>query len=568
MFQTQLSIKMVLDGINRNYFLPAIQREFVWKEEQILDLIDSILRGYPFGSFLVWRVKGANIKKFEFYKFIQNYHQKLNCHNEKATLNTTPVIDAILDGQQRLTSLYIALNGSYATKIPYRRREDPAAFPSKKLFLNLLNKNDENDDIDRCYILEFKDPKEVENQVEWFEIGKILSMQITDVLRHIKDNGMPDLSLSILSNLFQRVNDPTFNYYLEESDELHKVLNIFVRVNSGGTILSYSDLLLSIATAGIDKFDARNEIHSVVDEINEIGNGFNINKDFILKTCLFILDRDVKFSIDNFDIETMKLIETTWENMKQAISGGFQIAQALGFCSSNLSSNYPISVIAYYLYKCQILAKDIIHKIQYQSDLKEIQRFISISLFKQVFAGSLDTVLTNLRKAFTNPQSFSIVAINDQMPMNKKFEITDEDIDQLLEIEYGHRFAFMLLALIYPNKDLKNIFHVDHIFPKSKFKQKTLTKLGISEEKIPEYIRRVNVLSNLQLLEGPINLEKLDAMPEDWIREKYRTTEAIESYKRENYMNLGKPLDIDKFLEFEDERRELIKGALKEFFKQ
>ena len=80
----------------------------------------------------------------------------------------------------------------------------------------------------------------------------------------------------------------TISYYQEKSQLLDKVLNIFIRINSGGTILSYSDLLLSIATAQWETKDAREEIISFVDEINSIGDGFNFNKDFVLKSCLVL----------------------------------------------------------------------------------------------------------------------------------------------------------------------------------------------------------------------------------------------------------------------------------------
>lgn len=68
----------------------------------------------------------------------------------------------------------------------------------------------------------------------------------------------------------------TISYYLEESTELDKVLNIFIRVNSGGTPLSYSDLLLSFATAQWQDKDARESINEIVDELNEVGRGFNL----------------------------------------------------------------------------------------------------------------------------------------------------------------------------------------------------------------------------------------------------------------------------------------------------
>jgi hypothetical protein len=71
-------------------------------------------------------------------------------------------------------------------------------------------------------------------------------------------------------------------YYEEENQSLEQVLNIFIRMNSGGTPLSYSDLLLSVAVAQWEKVDAREAIHSLVDEMNKQGDGFKFTKDGVV----------------------------------------------------------------------------------------------------------------------------------------------------------------------------------------------------------------------------------------------------------------------------------------------
>jgi len=110
-----------------------------------------------------------------------------------------------------------------------------------------------------------------------------------------------------LSKLRNIIHQGTISFYLEESEELDKVLQIFIRVNSGGTKLSYSDLLLSIATAQWKEKDAREAIHDFVDEINVIGDGFKFNKDLILKGCLVLSDLNhVRFKVDNFTKSNMK----------------------------------------------------------------------------------------------------------------------------------------------------------------------------------------------------------------------------------------------------------------------
>lgn len=116
-FQMPITIAQVIEGIENNmYLLPAIQREFVWDNKKIEWLFDSIMRDYPISSFLFWRVEGETKGKYKFYSFLKDYRQKYKTHN--AEFNTSGINDfmAVLDGQQRMTSLYIGLKGSYAYK--------------------------------------------------------------------------------------------------------------------------------------------------------------------------------------------------------------------------------------------------------------------------------------------------------------------------------------------------------------------------------------------------------------------------------------------------------------------
>jgi uncharacterized protein with ParB-like and HNH nuclease domain len=96
--------EMILNRINKDYLLPSIQREFVWKrkENKIEKLFDSIMQEYPFGSFLVWKInKDPNCEniKWEIYKFAENFDED-NSHNSPANLNGYSNINLILDGHK------------------------------------------------------------------------------------------------------------------------------------------------------------------------------------------------------------------------------------------------------------------------------------------------------------------------------------------------------------------------------------------------------------------------------------------------------------------------------------
>ena len=140
-------------------------------------------------------------------------------------------------------------------------------------------------------------------------------------------------------------------FYEERSQELEKVLQIFIRTNSGGTILSYSDLLLSVAVALWRKRDAREEIHALVDELNRIGSGFFFSQDLVLKAGLMLSDiGSVGFKVDNFNRENMAKLEEKWNDIKQALILTVQLVSRFGFNGQTLSADSSILPIAYYLY--------------------------------------------------------------------------------------------------------------------------------------------------------------------------------------------------------------------------
>ncbi len=273
-FQTPLTIYEVIRDIHsKKYLLPSIQREFVWNTEQIKMLFDSLMRDYPINAFLFWKVPKEKVSEFKFYEFLRDYHQRKNKHNPKADALGNDDIMAVLDGQQRLTSLYIALKGAYAQKLSYKRWDNDQAYPKKRLYLNLLSASE-----DSTYEYEFEfltddEAKQNDENHHWFLVGKILDLKEQyDVMNYMIENGLssnPDKDKAKFANkeLYKlhavlHVNK-IISYYLEQSTELDKVLNIFIRVNSGGTTLSYSDLLLSFATAQWEKRDAREEINSL-----------------------------------------------------------------------------------------------------------------------------------------------------------------------------------------------------------------------------------------------------------------------------------------------------------------
>ena len=296
-FVEPITIKDAIDKIHcKKYMLPAIQREFVWSVDQIETLFDSLMRDYPISSFLFWEVERNNVDKF--YEFVREFHERVSYHNPKDDLSGESGIIAILDGQQRLTSLYIGLKGSCIYKMPRKRWDNDAAVPKRHLYLNLFHATAKDTDIG--YRFSFLTKKEAgvrDDNNFWFMVGDILDiLEPVDVNDYLLNNNVSQFGkdkfrlaskpLFKLPDLIH--NSKSISFFLERGEDLDKVLNIFICVNSGGTQLNYSDLLLSIATAQWKGKDAREEITEFVDEVNAIGDGFKINKDFVLKCCLVL----------------------------------------------------------------------------------------------------------------------------------------------------------------------------------------------------------------------------------------------------------------------------------------
>ncbi|WP_338833975.1 hypothetical protein MHLNE_03470 [Moorella humiferrea] len=570
-FQTAITVvEAVKRIVDRSYLLPAIQREFVWSEEQIERLFDSIMRGYPIGSFLFWKVSRENLKNYQFYEFIKDYHQ-LKSHNQKATLMGDENITAILDGQQRLTALYIGLKGSYASKVPYMRWDNPQAFPKKKLYLNLLD--EPGSDEDMLYRFKFLTDEKAQERSEhsyWFPVGKILEFNPDnpfELHKYLMENNLTsEYAGRCLFRLSEVINkNAIISYYLEEGQELDRVLNIFIRVNSGGTQLSYSDLLLSIATAQWENRDAREEITGLVDEINRLGSGFTFDKDFVLKTCLVLCDKDVKFKVDNFNARNMRDIENQWDKIRETILATVELVAGFGFNYQTLTSNNAIIPICYYLFQ-RGNARDVLVSPKYAGERETMRKWLHLVLLKQTFGGQSDDILRIIREVIKNHHdSFPADEIKARLKGTvKALELTDEEIDNLLENQYGKKYTFSVLALLYPSLNYHYSFHQDHIHPRSLCSSRDkLRRAGIPDNDIDFILQNYNKIPNLQLLEGPENIAKKDRPFVEWLDETYPDAVAREQFKERHFLT-GLDLSLSNFRSFYENRKKALKNALKQ----
>jgi hypothetical protein len=577
-FETPITIQKAIQEIKSNkYVLPAIQREFVWKAEQIEKLFDSLLRGYPIGSFLFWKVNPDRIGDFQFYRFMERYHERTYRRNEPFTPPMHQDLTAVLDGQQRLTALNIGISGSYASKLPRYWWNNPDAFPIKTLYINLRKPQSQDLETEtNGFEIRFLQQSDLENQDEkkyWFRVGEVLQFtNMQSVFNYCVKNGLIDdrdtYSSDTLVGLWNVLTQqPLINYFLEEEQNLDKVLNIFIRVNSGGTQLSYSDMLLSIATAAWEERDAKQEIYDLVDQLNQIGDGFSFNKDFVLKAALVMCDIPaIEFRVTSFNRENMLTIERNWDKIISALKGSAYLLASWGYNWQTLVSNFAVIPLAYYLY--QIASPHNFNTAsQYSSSREKMLHWLRVALLKRTFSGSPDNVLRAIRRAMQadrGNEEFPQTAIYNELkatPRSMRFD--EAELEGLLSYRYGKNYVFSVLAMLYPWLKYDQKFHIDHIFPRSRFTTKELKLRGIPEDQWALWLDHVNDMGNLQLLQEGVNLIKSDQDFEQWLMGECPTPNDLNTYM-ELHMIPDVELSFEKFPEFLESRTRLLRTHLAE----
>ncbi|GAA7380912.1 DUF262 domain-containing protein [Helicobacter pylori] len=459
------SIKNVVDGLNFRYFLPDIQREYVWlkkaDEKKIEQLFDSILRGYPIGSFLFWKLQKEDIAKderdsdklnFQLYQFITNYDER-KPHNEKIRIEEIMRDDLyiVLDGQQRLTSLYIGLKGTRTLKKKGARNDNPNAYEEKRLYLNLKHQPNMDNPEDN-YQFEFH-AKTPENDKKhwWFKVGDILELkESSNILNYASEHGLKEKKeLDLLGKLKDAFHDKQLiSFFEEEEKNLNKVLNIFIRVNSGGEKLSYSDLLMSILTASFSS-DIREKMNGLVDALKD--KGFpNVGQDQVLKTCLLLIGKDTTFELKNFNKKNIKEIEENWKKITESIYDAAELLETFGY-AGYLGSAYILSSLAYFYFLNPKMDKN---------DEKQALKFVRNAQITSYFTPSTDTKLSAIAHSIKEARTFEEFNHNLAKHQTWPLKITNDAIEDMIYSSSDAR-VFPILQILYPNLNYKTtIFHI------------------------------------------------------------------------------------------------------------
>lgn len=556
----------VMNRANIDYFLPSVQREFVWfknpKEQKVERLFDSLLQGYPIGNLLIWKFnkkKEDDKLPFEVYEFVKTW-DKDNPHNKEAGHNGLIMIQLILDGQQRLTSLLIGLRGK---RIYNKKREE-------KLYINLFsNIENDKDNIDGLkYELKFLDDsdKDQENNEKentfWFEVGKVLDYRdktaeefkeaFTKTIND-KSTGNSELvkkGMNTLGRIHQVFcdNDNLIESTVDNKNE-EQVLDIFVRINQGGTPLEKADMLLSYMEADKSFFKpkhARKEVLGFVDQLNivEVDKpNYKLDQDFVLKAALVLTDLDIQYKLKNFTKENLQKISDEWAEIKKYLILTTRLLGRYKFSKKNIVSKNALIPISYYL-----MHNKIDDSIIYSTDKKDIElmrnivKWLAIASLEGLFGGASDTTLGQTRK---------------QIKEDKRLEDTlgyilkRDDIEEIVgKARYNRPLTRLILMLVIDQKYWE--FAEDHLFAQKHFRIDKLKKMGLDKKGIDEFTYHEDSIGNLQLLDPKINIKKSAEEFIEWgdkQNEEYYSSFLIPKIEDYGFSN---------FIEFVNKREEMI----------
>ena len=498
------TIGVVLDGLNRTYFLPAIQRPFVWKQEQVLFLFDSLMKGYPISAFMFWALEDDTKHQVKSYKFIDNYHTN-ELMNEPAQVAGRDVV-LVLDGQQRMTSLLIGLRGTFSVKDKFARKNNASAWNKQALFLDLLKDpavaSDEEDELDAGITFGFKFSAALprsDHRQHWVKVGAILDCQTAEKLGVLIAKVIHDLhpratavDRELVASTLRRLHEviwreETINFYTEQSQSADRVLDIFVRANDGGTKLDKSDLLMSLITSKWAAGAAREDVFGFVAHIESgLAVPNKMGRDALLKACLTLLDLDVKYNVGNFTNDAITMIEREWSKIKTAVEDTFRLINSFGVNGENLSSLNAVLPIAYYLFHNPMFTFRGSADFE-RHNARLIQTWLLQSLLVGAFGGSSDRTITlaratirdsiKLDRNFPNEKLFEVLAGNGRLA-----RLDDGGIEGVLQMEYKSSKTFLALSLLYDNLDWGGTqYHVDHIVPQAHTERRSLLRTAVQK---------------------------------------------------------------------------------------
>jgi len=543
------TIRKIVDKLNNReeeggFWLPNIQRPFVWGENRICRLYDSIMREYPISTLLVWKTKAAIRRR----KFIDNWRDGMRVSEYYVPEDENRKV-LVLDGQQRLQSLYIGLYGS---------------FNGRELYINILSGDLAAPD-DIKYKFSFLDASKA--PFPWVKVkelvftdkttrqlGKTLEELAAEALTPAQKDRLDD-NLDKIAKTF-RIEETVIYQELDsiDSPDLYgedDVVEIFIRANSGGTPLGKSDLLFSLLAARWDTADKA--MDDLLDDLNQHGYGFT--RDLVLKTCLSLLDQGARYEVSKFrKTEVKKHIEDNWTSIADALCDvqDFLFGKTFIKCDKAIPSYLALIPLVYLRFHFPDAWK--------QAANGDIDTFLLRTLLTGVFGLAPDQLIDECVRKIRDVKGFDLKEMFGVIQSTgRSLRIAE---DRFWAMGYDSDNIHLLFNLWYKDFNYvpayeNNRPQIDHIFPKSRLREIKIANAQTGHLTLMKYKRaEQNQLANCMLLtmaeNGPGG--KSDKLPDVWFADKSKDYLAM-------HLIPGDPAlwKMDRFDDFLVARKELLR---------
>ena len=555
-----ISIRKAVQMIEeRKLLLPHIQRPFVWKQDrnnnQVKRFMDSIMREYPFNTLLFWKTRDD----IQVRRFVEDYKDGMNV--KETYIKSTELSDKekmlVLDGQQRLQTLYTVLKGTYNGQEMYIN-----ILSGKEIFQDgkdelkydfdyLTKESAESKKLNGAYWVKFKDivlseepTPHIRNRIVT-EMRK--KMAVDESIEELVDD-----NVARIKNLF---NELELIYYypidttMGKFQDYEEILEIFIRTNSGGTVLSKSDLMFSLIK--LNWGQAEEEFEDLIEKLNKNG-AFAFDKDFILKSAMVVIEKKAQYKVEKFKgkegDKNLETIRDNWNRIQKSFQYLDDFLVYARITSNNVLSSYNALIpIVYYAY---------IHDCKANSPKvkQNMQTWLYKALLNANFSGQSDSIIDDCVetiKASSRVDYFPYVELESNMKSKGRIITVDN------EIINGNIFLILNLMYLFNNQVINfqpklsgNAPEIDHIFPRSKM---TYTY------KYPSHL--INNVGNYMILEKSLNIDKTNIMPEIYFPEALK--QQPDFFKRNMIPDNSGLYKHDKFKDFVEARRGMILNTMK-----
>lgn len=539
--------QLMLDVNNKVLLLPALQRKYTWKTKQIVELFDSLMQGYPINTIMLWEVEHLAQTKLDFYEFLDpRYHKEsentLLTDEQKQMVGKHQIV---IDGQQRITSLYIAFYGSY---------------DGKKLCLR-LDKEASDDDEGLKYDFRFLTDTEIsrlerKGQV-WMKVSEVVA---ADFKRNKceREHGIRDKHFEeFASNTIERLEDvfkrtKLTGFVIKDCEDLDSVLDIFVRTNSGGKPLTKGDLLLSSLTtswANSENANARDYVDKQVIKLVGEETGFEIKTDWVLKCFVFLNDSPLTMSVGSFQKAAIpSFVYEHQQEISDSVVKVFSIVKDFGLLEKGLTTKLAIIPIVYYIFKNK-LQKETFSDTQNKESYEAMRKFLFCSILNNLFAQKTDNTLREIREVFADVtgKAFPCQAIMDKI---EGLALTEERLNSLLKTRKSDAFPLLNIMYALENRPLNPTisYDVDHTHPKAKCKDAKFDEADYDS------------VLNLNLMSSSKNRSKNDKEVQKWLDLKNEDERQL--WKEYNLVPLDASMELADFPEFLQKREFLFRKVL------